>query len=239
MRMIKLCFLLLLCALPAYAQIQPMTVIEKQVEAQSKDDLVTTLRLLNENDPLQSPRYDHSDDMLKSRILDNHNRVVGQVLDAVYDEDGELAYLYIDFERNYLGKAYIDYKKRHLRPVSNGYIMNIDEDQIKTSFPGFTKNLRQIGIENANHVLHLSRLKDAQIQSRDGRRLGQASEVLLSKRGTEVQAVFLELNYKSHQFSKLALPFDAFSVEYNGKLVKLILPDEAFDKILKFAASEE
>lgn len=46
---------------------------------------------LNRIDPLQNPQYESASDILKRRMLDRKNKVVGSIRDIVINENGNIA----------------------------------------------------------------------------------------------------------------------------------------------------
>ena len=70
--------------------------------AQQNTRLFQSLNVLNSSKPLQNPRYTKSEDVMKNRLLDNSNRVVGEVKDVLLNGKGGVESLYVEFDRLHL-----------------------------------------------------------------------------------------------------------------------------------------
>lgn len=203
--------------------------------AQDTGGLFQNLNILNKSKPLQSPQYQHGANILKSRVLDSRNRVVGEVNDVVLTDKGGIQALNVEFDRLRLGDGvFLNYQEMRLRPASSGYIMNIDDEQIETMFPTFLDDIESAAGDE--DVVSLEKLRGARVVAKDGRRLGEVNEVLFSGNGSRAYSLYIDLTYKSARGEALAIPFNIAEYQSKGRAVEVVISNNDADEILNFAA---
>ena len=190
---------------------------------------------INSYRPDQSPRHERSREVISDRVLDNQNRVVGEVRDIVLNRNGSIAMLYVEFDRLRLStdKLMVSYPELGIRPVSNGYKMNYTDDQIADLVPELLANVETASGDDAD-TYSLKKLLGRKIYAEDGRTLGKIEDVLFDSLGGRAELLYINLSYKALRGDNMALPFGMAS--YKGK--RITVNNDVADAMINFAENE-
>lgn len=190
------------------------------------------LEKINSYRPEQSNRHTRSRAVFSKRVLDDTNRVVGEVDDVILHRSGAINMLNIDFNRLRLdtGNLFIDFDDLGIRPVSNGYKMSRTDDDIREMVPDLLASMATASGSNSNGY-STKKLLGKKIYARDGRRLATIQDVLFDARGTHADMLFVSMNQKPVRGEKIAIPFS--QVSFRGK--NLTVKNDFADAMIDFA----
>ncbi len=168
---------------------------------------------LNRLKPLQNPRYVQAKHILKRRILDSHNKVVGDVEDVLINNTGEVFSIRTDFDRLRLGgSVFLNTETFDIGHVSKGYQVGFDDDEIVDMYPSLLA-----GIDTAagqSDIVSLVSAIDRSIVTSKGYRIGHVDDVLFDRSGKKAEAFYVVLNYKTLHNEGIAVPFTALETDY-------------------------
>ena len=203
--------------------------------AQTGNRLYDSLNFLNRQKPLQNPRFQRADQVLKNRILDRSNRVVGEVNDILLTSNGDISTLNVELDRlRVRGDVFLGYSQMRMRSVTRAYTLNIDDDQLKDLVPSLLNNI-ETASGNGSDVFSLRKLDGARLVAEDGRRLGKIENVLFSDNAGRAQALYVDLNYRSVRGEKIAIPFSTPRYVAKPRSFDVVLKNDEADAILEYA----
>lgn len=187
------------------------------------------LTKINSYAPEQSPIHERGSEILNDRLLDSKNRVVGEVHDVVFNAQGEIIMLEVEFSRLRRGrdKVMIDYEMMQVESAGNGYRAGFNTDQIEEMYSNLLKSSRSY--KSRKGLLRLTKLGKAIIKNKSDKKLGQVGEVLFDSVGSKAEFLYVHMNYNGNRGAGVAVPFDAFRYVQNGSSIEGIIADEAGD----------
>ncbi len=210
------------------------------VQAQSADgQFLESLSEINRIDPVQRKGYESAAQTLDKRVLDNKNKVVGEVNDVVLGDNGEIESLYVDFDRLHLDSpVYISYRQMNINSVSNGYAMAFNDKQIQDIYPELLAGIETAAGEDAGNV-SVRNVIGATVKTKDGRKIAEVEDVMFSTGGGRAEVLYLALAYSVMRGKKLGVPYS--SMEYRptpGGKAEIIATNEQADAIAAFVKSK-
>lgn len=182
---------------------------------------------VNSYAPEQSSRHEGAKDILKNRIIDKTNRVVGKVNDILLSKSGVVKMIDADFDRINLGTdtLFVNYSDLEIQPATNGYKMGYTDDQIKEQFPALLAGMQSASGAGSD-LFSARKIAESAVRSSDGKKLGKIKDILFDNEGTRAELLFVSMNYKSVRGETLAIPFNKARYKYKGKTLTVIV-DEA------------
>lgn len=201
------------------------------------NNALQTINKVNSYRPEKSPKHQGAADILKDRILDSRNRVVGNVNDVILSRNGSIKLIDTDFDRLKLGtdNLIISYDDFNVRPVSNGYKMSYTDDQIEEVFPELLANIATAAGEGSETAFSLKKIVGAEVKSKDGRKLGTVQDVLFDSLGGRAELIFVGMDYKSARGEGVAIPFNVAKYDATYKAVSLTVPNDMADAMIEYA----
>jgi len=190
---------------------------------------------LNRINPLQNPEFDRSDKILKRKIIDRKNKVVGRVDDIIVNQNGTIASLKTDFDRLRLGSDInLNYRNLRIKTASNAYTLGMDSDEIVELFPQLLANIETASGSNDN-AYSVEKLVGSSLRAKDGRRIGKVDSILFGANGGIVRAIYAELTYGTLRGETIAIPFRSanFKME-RGRLIGT-LDNQFADAVIEVA----
>lgn len=201
---------------------------------QSLNRFTDSLMEMNRIHPLQRPDYDRLEEILKRRILDNKNKVVGEITGMRLTENGNIAYLSVDFNRLRLGPAVsLNYHDMRIQPVSRGYALRINDNQIEGLYPELLASVETAAGQDSD-TLNLKSLIETSVVSEDGRTLGTIRDVLFSGGGDRAEALYLGMTYKTLRGQGIAVPFRTGKFEQRNNRRVLTVSNDQADTMIDF-----
>ena len=189
---------------------------------------------LNRIDPLQNPRYDEGNDLLKRHILDRKNKVVGEVEDVVVNKNGNIAYLNVQFDRLQRSQpVFVNYFEYNVKPVTNGYALAFDSREVDEFYPALLA-----GIEAAagdDEAFSLRKLQGLDVVTASGRRIGTVGDVLFAYNGQRAEALYIRLDVDTLRGKGVAVPFSDASYVEAAASRQISIPDNLADAAIAFA----
>ena len=203
--------------------------------AQDYSRYLEAVTQLNRINPLQNPEYESADKILKRRILDRKNKVIGQVKDVIINDNGSLASLEVDFDRLRLeGEVFVNYRDMGVRPATNSYMISFADEQIEDMYPTLLAEMETASGEDED-AFSLRRLLGASVKAYDGRKLGVVEDVLFSANGGRAEALYISLKGYNLRGETLAIPLSMAEIEDRGFGKGIVLGDEQADAIIDYA----
>lgn len=186
------------------------------------------LETLNEKDPEQNRSFIGMGDIIGRRILDNTNRVLGDVRDITLDRNGGIVNLQADLDRLNLGAGTmpINFDRFGVRLSNNAYKLNFNDDQIAGLVPEILATIPTAAGENTD-TFSLKKIRGKKVYAFDGRYIGKVRNVMFNASGTRAEMLYIDIGYKSLNGKKLGIPFAGNTYESNSIKVRDDMADAA------------
>jgi sporulation protein YlmC with PRC-barrel domain len=191
----------------------------------------------NRAKPLQNPHYEHLGDVLDRRVLDNKNKVVGEVRDILVTQNGSIDSIRVDFDRLRLGSpVFLNYNSMRIQPSADAYSVGFRDSEIAEIYPSLLADMATAAGSDED-VFDVRALKGAQVHDNTGRILGKVDEILFNEKGSRVEALYVSMSYGKLNGESLAIPFNMGRLEntVNGK--RVVLDKEQADAMIDFAST--
>ena len=196
-----------------------------------KTQQITTL---NRIDPLQNPQYESASDILKRRMLDRKNKVVGSIRDIVINENGNIAYIDVDFDRMKLGRpVFVNYGSFNVKTVANGYAMAFDAKEIENLYPSMLAEIETAAGEEDTYAL--SKMKGLEVWTASGRRIGSVSDVLFGSEGRRAELLYVSLTTGNMRGAGVGIPFGQADYTEVSSKRRVTLPDDTAEAVIQFS----
>jgi sporulation protein YlmC with PRC-barrel domain len=205
--------ILALCVI-AFAAISP-AVAQDTPEYFSALD---TINRINKSKPQQRAGQDSVKEVIKGRILDSRNKVVGEIKDVILDRNGAISQLDVEFDRLRLGtdRMTINYSQFGVRPVSNGFKLSYTDDQIVELVPAILGGIETAsGGNNENYSIR--KMVGRTVKNKDGKTIGKVSDILFDNGRADYLLIAVSAN--SARGEKVAVPFSRPT--YKGTTITL------------------
>lgn len=193
---------------------------------------------INRVKPLQNPQYTSANDILKRRIMDYQNKVVGEVVDTIIDKNGYVASLLVDFDRMHLRQnVFIDYQKTGVEGTADGYVLALREDEISQRYPELLADIQTAAGEEGD-VISVKKLRGEALRNERGRKIGTVKDILFAPNGRRVEALYVSVDYDTVRDIGIAVPYNA--VKFEGKMDKPnpVLAKADAETLIDFAKSQ-
>lgn len=195
---------------------------------------VQELRSMNRLNPLQSPHFTPSKDVMKSHILDRSRKTVGEVHDVLLNQTGSIESIKVEFDRLRLPtEVFVDYDDMGMQPTTSGYITSFEDDQIQDVFPQLLAGIATAS--GAENVYSTNKLIGKDMVSPDGRKLGKVDEILFDGQGGRAAAMLVKMNYGRLTGTPLAIPFGVTKIDTSGSRVQVMVEKEMADAMISVA----
>lgn len=198
--------------------------------------MIDELAELNRMTPLQNPDFNTATQVLDRTVLDRKNRTIGDVKDALLNQNGTVTTLIVNFNRLRLpSDAYINYSELVNRPTTDGYILSVDDDTIEEHYPEMLANIATAAGEDAEEMTSTANLIGAPVKTESGRTIGVVEEVLFDKDGDLAKALYLNMKVGMIRGDHVAVPFSMFDLKDNPMQNKktAFLSDEEADAVIR------
>ena len=214
-----------------------MIATAQPLHADTLNRSLETLSELNRIQPLQNPEYSTGEKLLDGRILDRKNKVVGELHDILLSSGGEVSSIAVEFNRLRLGaEVYLGSNELQINPVSNGYALGLDDDQIKDAYPEMLA-----GIESAagnSDIFSVRKIVGANVKARDGRHLGTVDQVLFTGNGARAEALYVAMKYGTLRGEGVAIPFGSARIGYKNGQTSVLVGDDIADSMIAIAKND-
>ncbi len=199
-------------------------------------DLVLQKNVHNMNrlKPLQNPRYIRFEKILKRKVIDSHNKVVGEVGDVLVDTRGTISSIHVGFDRLHLRQnVYLNYEALDIESVSNGYRLAFDDEQVVALYPELLANIETAS--GQSDVFSLSSILGKKVLDAKGRKIAKVSDILFDDTARIVKALYLDVNYKTIRNKGVAVPFSKVSLGYESGRLVVRVPQDLSEIVLNYA----
>lgn len=211
-----------------------------QVSAQNAGytQFLEILNDVNRIDATQNRSYDSHEKILKKRVMDNKNKVVGEVRDVILTPNGSIAALAVEFNRLRLSQeVFLNYGDMQIRTASNGYVMGFDDDQIEDIYPTLLSNIETAAGEDTDRY-SVSSIIGAPVKDEEGRYIGNVKKVMFGKRGSRAELLYIALAHSFMRGRHVSIPYSAAKAKPKGNEMELFVSKEQADAILDYAKNE-
>lgn len=207
-----------------------------QIENVETVPFPVALNTINRMNPKQNPSYSRGTRILKRSITDSSNKVVGDIHEITLDQDGAIMAITTGLSRVRAGGGQLDldYNAMAMRPVSSGYTINFDQTQIENQYADILANINTAAGEGTGS-LKLSKLIGADVEGKDGRRIGKIEDVLFNELGSKAEAILIRVNYRNIRGESVAVPITTPEIRETGARSKVLLTKEETDTVLQYA----
>jgi sporulation protein YlmC with PRC-barrel domain len=190
---------------------------------------------INRAHPLQNPKYETATDILGRRMLDRKNKVVGSIKDIVLNQTGGIAFLDVDFDRMKLGrKVFVNYSTFNVKPVTNGYAMSFDSNEIEEIYPSLLADIESAAGDEDN-VLSLSKVQGTEVWNASGERIGTVNNILFGSNGQRAEAVYITLTQGNLRGDGIAVPFSQVNFSEVAGKRRATVADDTAEAMIAFA----
>lgn len=198
--------------------------------------LQTKLSEMNRLKPLQNPRYKQSENILNSRIIDQHKKVVGEIQDALIDvgQNGKITSLLVEFDRLHLRQpVFLNYEALGISTTTNGYQIQASANDLSERYPELLANIQTASGEDGD-ILSLSSIMGRTVRTSKGLKIGSVQDILFNKSGASVKAAYLNISYKTLRNKGVAVPLDVLEFTTKNGYVNVAIDQRYADTIITF-----
>lgn len=207
-----------------------MSLLPLPAYAQNAARAIESLNTINAARPLQNPQYERGEQVLKRRILDRKNKVVGEVRDLLIARSGAVEAITIEFDRlQLMAPVTLNRRSTEIRPSSNGYMLSLEASQIAPLIPGLLADVETAAGNADNPQISLRRMDriDVMIEGGGGK-IGHIRDVLFNADGDRIEALYVAMTAGTMRGESIAIPFEAAAIrENNGPLAAFVSADFA------------
>lgn len=193
---------------------------------------------INRINPLQNPEYEQIADVLKRRMLDRKNKVVGSVRDIVLSGNGSIAYMDVDFDRMNLGRpVFVNYGTFNMKAVTNGYAMTFNAREIEELYPALLADIETAAGED--DALSLKKMKGLEVWTASGRKIGTVDDVLFGAEGQRAELLYINLTTGNLRGKGVAIPFGKADYTQSVSQRRVTVPDDFAEAMTAYAKGEK
>src|SRR5262249_53000869 len=125
-----------------------------------------------------------------------------------------------------LGPAvYLGYGATNVKPASNGYSINFDDDQIADLYPSLLAQV-ETAAGTQQDTYSLSKLPGMEVWSEDGHRLGTIQNLFFDASGSRAEAVYISMTGDGMNGEPVAIPFGQVQSENVNNAQRLTVSDD-------------
>jgi sporulation protein YlmC with PRC-barrel domain len=191
----------------------------------------------NRINALQNPKYDRAAEVLGRRILDRKSKVVGDVNDIILNENGNISYLDVEFDRLQLrNKVYVNYGTFNIRPTTNGYAMTFDANEIESVYPAMLADIESAAGEEDSYSLQ--KLQGMEVWTESGRKIGNISDVLFGADGQRAELIYVTLSSGNTRGDGLAIPYTDAGFDEVASKRRITVADTTADAMVAFTQGQ-
>lgn len=195
-----------------------------------------SLNALNRLKPLQNPQYQKSSAILHGNVIDQQNKVIGQIDDVlVLSDGGAVMSLQVTFDRLQLREpVFLDFQKMKIGAASNGYQLSLRGEEVASIYPELLSNI-ETAAGTDNEIVSVNGLIGKSVSGANGQAIGEIQDVLFRKKGEQVDSVYVNVNSGIIRNVGVAIPISALNFsEYHERMSVKMAQDQA-DLLVEFA----
>ena len=207
-------------------------------QAQDYGRMFEDVSELNVSNPTRDPRFDTLEEILKRRIQDKKNKVVGEVTGILVDDRGTIEAVRVNFNRLRLSNEIaLDYNTTGIRGISNAYILELyEDDQIEELFPTLLANMQTAA--GQEDVFDAQRIVGATVKSENGKVLGKVNTLLFDNSGDRVRALYVDMKAGNYRGANIAIPFSGIEYDLNNRYRDIVLSEQQAQAVTDYIESE-
>ena len=188
----------------------------------------------NKIKPWQQSDNERAQDVLDGSVLDEKNKVVGEVRDLLLAPSGGIDQIDVNLNRLRLGPLTLNYSALGFQAVGSGYKANYTDQQIKDMYPQLLA-----GVETASGgaaaSFSLRKILGSTLQAEDGRVLGRITDVVFNDLGRRAAYLYVETKSRNMTRKNLVIPFSAPHYSAGGAHPKIMLNNAAADALVEYS----
>lgn len=193
-----------------------------------------TLSELNRLKPLQNPRHVLAQDMLNRHIIDNKNKVVGEVDDLIIDGNGDVESLLVTFDRLRLNNAvFLNFETLGIKSNSSGFSLGFDELQIANIYPDLLAE-RQTAV-NEDDTIRVTGILGRSVITDSSLNIGELKDILFDQSGRFIRSAYIVINYQAIHDRGIAIPFGVLEFTHENGRVSVSIAQDYADLIVQYA----
>lgn len=224
----------MLYRIAAFVMLLSLPFIAAPSNAQGLDPFLQTLNDFNDIKPKQNPNWERARETMKSRILDNKNKVVGELNDIILTPQGAINSLNVEMNRLQMGDVSLNYANLDIDASPRSYQLGYDDGQIEDFLPELLANIETAAGNTADSI-SVDALIGSNVSDTNGRRIAKVEDVLFSESGDRAEALLIRVNFRSVRGESVALPFSSAEYIPSGSRFDVKLSKRQADTIIEFA----
>lgn len=198
----------------------------------------STLRIItdmNKMPSMQNPNYERSEKILSRRVQDNKDRVVGEVRDVIFQPNGGLRSVKVEFNRlNLPQPVYINYREVNMKTSGRSYQIGLEDDQISPLYSQLLADIETAGGEGSEDF-SLSKTLNVPVTTGNGTIVGKISDVLFSAQGDRVEAFAIRMADGVLNGEIVAVPVSSVKLTNGASNVTAQVSDNVAKTMTEFA----
>lgn len=203
--------------------------------AQEYNASVRIITDMNKLPAIQNPYYERAEKILSRRVIDNKDRVVGEVQDVIFLRNGGLKSVKVDFNRLNLSQpVYINFREVNMRAASRTYQLGLEDDQISPLYAQLLADI-ETAAGPGSEEYSLTKTLEAPVKTSNGTTIGKISDILFSSDGDRVEAIAVRMADGVLNGQLVAVPVSSITLTNGESNVSASVTDDVAKAMNEFA----
>lgn len=219
---------------------------EADTEAEAAGVVVVVRKKIidyNSIKPLQNPRYERSEKIVKRRVTDRKNKVIGEVKDVLFNKGGKVKSIYVDFDRLNLRKSvYLNHDTLDIFSTTSGYRLALNSDEVEDFYPKMLSSIEaasgDAGDADRHKLYSLNKVLGSAVIDSDGRSIGKLEDILFDSDGAYVRSAYLSISFRTIHNKGVAVPLSILEFEEKFGKSQIIIDKSYIAPILEMARED-
>ncbi len=195
---------------------------------------IQTLTELNRVNLTRTADYNTLEEIFKGKMVDNRNRIVGEIRDVLISRNGTINSIYTEFNRLHLQqKVFLNYRDLRISPSKSGYVIGFDANKIEEMYPALLAQIEPASGKD-DGLFSIRALKGAPVKTKSGKTIGKVQTVLFAALGSRAEALQVILETGIKRGHSAAIPFNSVTLESSGGRKQVILGDAQAEAFMDF-----
>jgi len=227
---------------PSVVVANDQTNAEANAEAKAAGVVVVVRKKIidyNSIKPLQNPRYERSEKIIKRRVTNRKNKVIGEVKDVLFNHGGKVKSIYVDFDRLNLRKSvYLSFNVLDISSTASGYRLALNSDEVEDFYPKMLSSIEAASGDANGTLYSLNDVLGSVVIDSDGRFIGKLEDILFNSEGTYVRSAYLNISFRTIHNKGVAVPLSILEFEEKFGKSQIIIDKSYIEPILEMARED-